>query len=217
MIGPALRMVHWQRTRASRPWRAACAAKKPRRRLPVDRMVRIQTRIDQWVADVRTAPKGRVMGRRLAHCCCPLGVSTRPSGPLSTAVRFRAHRPPPAKRSRDGPTHAMQSIHTTDVTCTTTAYSATKRSFLSRTHIVAVVLHTSSHSTVQATYVDTCSPVRTLGVLPTYEHTKRTLWEAGYQLYPRLRLLNTRTVSPSERWQLVHAFGKLYGAAEPAC
>ena len=96
-------------------------------------------------------------------------------------------------------------------------YSATKRSFLSRTHIVAVVLHTSSHSTVQATYVDTCSPVRTLGVLPTYEHTKRTLWEAGYQLYPRLRLLNTRTVSPSERWQLVHAFGKLYGAAEPAC
>ena len=116
------------------------------------------------------------------------------------------------------PTHAMQPMtHTTDVTCTTTAYSATKRSFLSRTHIVAVVLHTSSHSTVQATYVDTCSPVRTLGVLPTYEHTKRTLWEAGYQLYPRLRLLNTRTVSPSERWQLVHAFGKLYGAAEPAC
>ena len=51
-------------------------------------------------------------------------------------------------------------------------YSATKRSFLSRTHIVAVVLHTSSHSTVQATYVDTCSPVRTLGVLPTYEHTQ---------------------------------------------
>ena len=110
MTRPALEKVHWQRARAPRPWRAAFAAKKPRRRLPVDRMARVQTRIDQWVADVRTAPRGRVMRRRLAHCCCPLGVSTRPSGPLSTAVRFRAHRPPPVKRSRDGPTHAMQSM-----------------------------------------------------------------------------------------------------------
>ena len=43
---------------------------------------------------------------------------------------------------------------------------------------------------------EVCSPVRTLGVLPTYKHTKRTHKEAGYQLYPTPRLLSVRTHFP---------------------
>ena len=173
---PALRKVHWQRTRAPRPWRAASAAKKPRRRLPVDRMARVQTRIDQWVADVRTAPRGRVMRRRLAHCCCPLGVRARPSGPLSEAVSVRARRPPPAKPraspeiERRANSRSAINDTQTDVPCTTTAYSATKASFLSRTHMSLLCYNTPSHF-LYSDKTNMCSPVRTLGVLPTYKHT----------------------------------------------
>ena len=85
-------------------------------------------------------------------------------------------------------------------------YSATKASFLNRTNMSLLCCTTPSHLYMRQTTV--CSPVRTLGVLPTYKHTKRTHKEAGYQLYPTPRLLSVRTPFPIQRWQLVRALRK---------
>ena len=49
-------------------------------------------------------------------------------------------------------------------------YSATKASFLSRTHMSLLCYDTPSHF-LYSDKTNMCSPVRTLGVLPTYKHT----------------------------------------------